>query len=135
VPDTEEGKRDIKWIEKAHIALWLLKDMSWVSHWHWVGMAAILPTLGLAIKIAYDSRRVLADFVHDVAVCLWICANITWMLGEFFVNDETRPIAKVFFWLGAVVLLGYYAYAGSKRLLHVHRLRHQVSQEAGRSGQ
>ena len=121
VPD-----KDVGWIQNAHVALWLLKDMSWCNHWHWVGVGVVAPTLALAIKIAWDSRKNVADCVHNIAVCLWICANITWMVGEFFGNDSTRPHARVFFMVGGVVLLGYYAYCLIKRFTNAHRLRQSV---------
>jgi len=123
VPDTEEGKKDASWIQNAHVALWLLKDTSWCSHWHWVGMAVTIPTLVLACKIAWDSRKIVADLIHNIAVCFWICANIVWMTGEFFGNDGTRPHAKVFFAIGGVVLLGYYAYCLIKRFTDARRVR------------
>lgn len=119
-------EKDAKWIENAHVALWLLKDMSWCSHWHWIGMFVVLPTLLLAVKIAWDSRTVIADLVHNVAVCFWICANITWMGGEFFMNDGTRPHAKFFFYVGLALLVGYYLYSIGKRWNDAYRLRHVV---------
>lgn len=126
------SENDANWIQNAHVALWLLKDMSWCSSWHKLGLIAVIPTLFLAIKIAWDSRKNVSDFVHNCAVCLWICANITWMCGEFFANDGTRPHAKVFFTAGAVVLCGYYAYCLVKKgLAYAHRLRHQAPPPAG----
>jgi hypothetical protein len=126
IPDTPEGKRDMSWIQNAHVALWLLKDFSWVSHWHWLGMAITVPTFALAVKIAYDSRRVTADLVHNVAVCFWICANITWMFGEFFYGDHTRTHAKVFFYAGLVTLAVYYAFTGIRRL-NARYIRNQAA--------
>jgi hypothetical protein len=126
VPETAEGKKDASWIQNAHVALWLLKDTSWCSHWHWVGMIAVVPTLVLAVKIAWDSRKIVADCIHNVAVCFWICANITWMSGEFFADDGTRPHAKVFFGLGLVLLLGYYTYALTRKVIDAYHLRHSA---------
>ena len=74
----------------------------------------VAPTLLLAAKIAWDSRSELADFVHNVAVCLWIGANITWMIGEFFYEDKTRPYATIFFATGVVILTVYYIYDVAK---------------------
>lgn len=99
---------DTRKIENLHVSLWLLKDMSWCASWHWMGIAMVLPTLIVAIRISWDSRAVLEDLVHNLAVCLWICANITWMIGEFFLNDGTRPYAKMFFYAGMALLVLYY---------------------------
>ena len=97
-------------LENAHVALWLLKDCSWCSSWHWLGMAMAIPTLVIAGRIAWESRRSVSETVHNVAVCLWIVANITWMTGEFFFEDGTRAIAKLFFFAGLVLLVGYYGW-------------------------
>lgn len=100
-----------RWLENAHVAMWLLKDMSWCHSWHWLGLLAVPPTLVMALRIAWDTRHDASECVHNVAVCLWICANITWMVGEFFFNDGTRGYASVFFMSGAGVLGAFYAWA------------------------
>ena len=35
-------------------------------------------------------------------------ANSTWMIGEFFYDDGTRPIAIIFFVAGILTALWYY---------------------------
>lgn len=75
----------------------------------------IAPTLFVAIKICWDTRKHLADLVHNAAVCFWIGANIVWMLGEFYLNDGTRGIAKVFFYCGMALLAAYYLHEGIAR--------------------
>src|SRR6266478_9267478 len=102
--------KDIRKIENLHVALWLLKDLSWCSLWRTLGMVMVIPTLVVAIWITWHSRKVLADCVHNGAVCFWICANITWMIGEFFFNDHSRGIARMFFFGGMALLIGYYLY-------------------------
>jgi len=101
--------KDIKKLENLHVGLWLLKDASWCEEWVKVGMMVALPTLVLAVKIAWERRRDAEDLVHNVAVCLWLCANVVWMIGEFFFDDGTRAIAKVFFFAGLALLVGFYA--------------------------
>lgn len=97
-------------IENLHVLVWLMKDFSWCSSWHWLGIICIAPTLVVAAKIAFDSRKSIPDLVHNVAVVLWICANITWMVGEFFYEDHTRSYAKAFFFSGMLLLGGYYVH-------------------------
>lgn len=104
-------------IENLHVLMWLLKDFSWCSSWHWLGILTIVPTLIMAVKIAWDSKNSLPDLVHNIAVCFWICANVTWMTGEFFYEDHTRSYAKVFFYSGMVFLLGYYAHVAKKKVV------------------
>ncbi len=103
-------------IENLHVLMWLLKDFSWCSSWHWLGILTIIPTFAITAKIAWDSRKNTPDLVHNVAVCFWICANVTWMTGEFFYEDHTRSYAKVFFYSGMVFLMAYYAHAAKKKV-------------------
>jgi hypothetical protein len=48
-------------------------------------------------------------------VTLWICANATWMTGEFYVNDHLRPYAMIFFLLGLLVIAYYYLFLARKK--------------------
>jgi hypothetical protein len=102
-------------LQNLHVALWLLKDCAWCSLWKGMGLLMISPTIFVALAIAWHSRKCLPDFVHNIAVCLWISANITWMVGEFYYGDGTRGIAKGFFFVGLGVLALYYAYEFATR--------------------
>jgi hypothetical protein len=70
--------------EHIHIYFWLVKDLSWVMGITWLGTAMVIPTLALAIIIAVQSRTNRLQFWPNLAVCFWICANVVWMLGEFY---------------------------------------------------
>lgn len=98
----------IRKFENVHILLWLLKDSCWVMDWREAGMIMIVPTIAMAIYISWLSRSVLKELIHNLAVCSWILANSIWMIGEFFFNDTTRPIAFVFFLIGLGLIAGYY---------------------------
>jgi hypothetical protein len=111
----ERQMNDTRKIENLHVALWLMKDVSWVSDWKILGLVMVLPTLLVALKICWDTRAHMADLAHNIAVCLWICANTTWMIGEFYYEDMTRPLAKGFFFAGIALLLAYYAWAWTMR--------------------
>ncbi len=102
--------KDIREYENIHIFLWLLKDACWVMTWRMTGMALIIPTLLVALHITWKSRKNIHELFHNVAVSLWICANGTWMTGEFFFNDTTRPYATVFFAAGISVITVYYIF-------------------------
>ncbi len=106
---------DTRKIENLHVSLWLLKDVSWCSEWKMLGMVMVIPTLVVALKICWDTRRSTPDLIHNIAVALWICANTTWMIGEFFYEDTTRDYAKIFFYAGMILLAGYYAWSWLKR--------------------
>ena len=107
--------KDIRKIENLHVFLWLMKDLSWCALWRGLGMTMVLPTLLVVLWITWHSRKQLSDCVHNGAVCFWICANITWMIGEFYFNDHTRGIARVFFFGGMILLIGYYGYEAVRK--------------------
>ena len=81
----------------------------------------IIPTLYVAIDITWRSRKMRTDLFHNIAVTLWICANATWMTGEFYANDTLRPYAMVFFVIGILVIACYYLFLA----------RHAKNDEAG----
>jgi hypothetical protein len=112
--------KSVREYENLHIALWLLKDTCWVMSDSFPalkipGMIMIVPTLLVAIYIAWRSRNETSDLFHNVAVCLWISANAIWMTGEFFYNDATRPIATLFFAAGLITVAIYYIVHFPKR--------------------
>lgn len=94
--------------ENAHIFLWLIKDICWVTISRTLGVAMILPIFILAVYITWIHRQIRSEFVHNLAVCFWICANSVWMIGEFYYDDGLRPYAIVFFISGLLVVLMYY---------------------------
>ncbi|MBK6830882.1 MAG: hypothetical protein IPG92_09200 [Flavobacteriales bacterium] len=100
--------RSLRASENFHILLWLLKDLCWVMDLRIMGMIMIVPTLAMAVWIAWRSRTDRGEFLHCLAVVFWIAANGTWMIGEFFYNDGTRPIAIGFFAAGLLTIVPYY---------------------------
>ncbi|MFI5218139.1 MAG: hypothetical protein ACHQNT_01535 [Bacteroidia bacterium] len=101
--------KKIRETENLHIVMWLLKDTCWVMDWRVAGMFMIVPTLTVAIYITWKMREHKAELFHNLAVCNWITANCIWMIGEFFYNDTLRPYARVFFALGILMVIYYYA--------------------------
>lgn len=96
--------------ENIHIVLWLIKDMSWLMSWKLLGLAMIIPTFVVSIIITRRSRHIQEDLWLNIAVCFWICANGTWMVGEFYFADTWRTAALVFFILGISTLGIYYSF-------------------------
>ncbi|HOJ91200.1 MAG TPA: hypothetical protein PLH86_08870 [Saprospiraceae bacterium] len=94
--------------ENIHIILWLIKDMSWLMSWKLLGLAMVIPTIIVSIIIAKNSRNIQEDMWYNIAVCFWISANGTWMIGEFFFKDSWRMIALGFFSMGAITILYYH---------------------------
>lgn len=98
-----------RWIENAHILLWLIKDSCWAMEWKPGGIFMIFPTLSMAMYILWKSRKIKAELYHNLAVVFWISANSIWMIGEF-TEREYRPYAAVLFCIGLSVLAIYYAF-------------------------
>jgi hypothetical protein len=96
-------------IENLHIYLWLFKDLCWCLDYKTMGMVMIVPTVIGAVWMLFAQRKNLVELIHNFAVCSWICANATWMIGEFYFDDHTRKYALVFFIMGILVLTIYYA--------------------------
>ncbi|MNU45700.1 hypothetical protein D3C71_345480 [compost metagenome] len=99
---------DFRKIENLHILLWLLKDICWVADLKWMGTFMIFPTISVAIWLTWKMRKSYSELMHNLAVIAWILANSVWMIGEFFFDDGTRPIALLFFGLGLVLLFVFY---------------------------
>src|SRR5215813_11602631 len=75
-------------MENMHIVFWLLKDISWCMIWKVLGIAMIIPTLSIAIVIAWRTREIKSELAHNLAVAFWISANSLWMIAEFLHFDE-----------------------------------------------
>jgi hypothetical protein len=71
-------------------------------------MLMVLPTICLAVLIAYSSRKDTTELYPNLAVVFWISANSIWMTGEFYFNDTFRPFAICFFVLGIGIMAFYY---------------------------
>ncbi len=117
--------RSLRASENFHIVLWLLKDLCWVMDLKLAGMIMVVPTVAMAVYIAWRSRGVLGELLHSVAVVFWILANGTWMIGEFFLEDGTRPLVATFFIAGLLTVSWFYAVEWPRQL---RRERGQGSQ-------
>lgn len=99
---------DLRSSENFHIVLWLLKDLCWVMDLHLAGVIMVVPTVAMAVHIAWRYRHDVVELLHSLAVVLWILANSVWMIGEFFLNDGTRPLAVVLFAAGLFCVAWFY---------------------------
>lgn len=97
-------------IENLHIVFWLVKDLCWVMLWRPLGLIMILPTIGAAALITWQTRHIKSELLHNVAVFFWILANAYWMLTEFFTTDDSlRYYAVIPFCIGLISIIYYYA--------------------------
>jgi hypothetical protein len=104
-------------MENMHITFWLLKDISWCMVWKPLGIAMIVPTLCIAIWIAWKNSDIKSELAHNLAIVFWITANAYWMVSEFLGFDEViiwkeftgKHMALIPFIAGALTLFYYYA--------------------------
>ena len=101
---------NIRKFENIHILLWLLKDLCWVTLSETLAVIMIIPTVALAFYIAWLSRVEKSELFHNLAVCCWIMANSTWMLGELFYHGATKNVAILFFAIGLFFIFYYYLF-------------------------
>lgn len=108
--------KDLRRVENLHVFLWLLKDCSWAHTWKILGSIMIAPTLIVQLYLVWHSRKDIHDVLHNIAVALWISANATWMLFEFFWNPEHgKEYARYFFNTGLCIMVFYYLFLFKKK--------------------
>lgn len=79
--------------------------------WKPGGIFMIFPTLSVAFYILWRSRHSRSELFHNIAICLWIMANSTWMVTEFLnVDKEYKKYAVDIFFIGIATLLFYYIF-------------------------
>lgn len=118
-------------MENMHIVFWLLKDISWCMIWRELGVAMVLPTLTIAIIIAWRTRHIAAELAHNLAIAFWISANSLWMISEFYKFDTIiiwreftgKHLALIPFTIGALLLVYYYLVQRPKEL----KMKHTVT--------
>lgn len=111
-------------LENLHIVFWLFKDISWCMLWKVLGIVMVVPTLAVAIYIAYRTRKFTSELAHNLAVAFWISANSYWMIAEFFGFDELpiwngyegKHLAMIPFLIGVVILAWYYLFQRTKEV-------------------
>lgn len=103
-------------MENLHIVFWLFKDISWCMIWRPLGIAMIIPTMAIAIIIAYRTRQYMSELCHNLAIVVWIAANSYWMISEFLHFDSRvlfgaytfKHLAILPFVTGLLLLAFYY---------------------------
>ena len=102
--------------ENLHILFWLVKDIAWCMVWRPLGLLMVVPTLGIALVIAWRTRANASERAHNLAIVCWITANSYWMSSEFFGFDAVlvlphvtgKHLALVPFLIGLSILAYYY---------------------------
>jgi hypothetical protein len=118
LPDSEQAysiPAEYRKMENLHILFWLAKDLAWCMVWRPLGLLMVVPTLGIALVIAWRTRANTSELAHNLAIVFWITANSYWMTSEFFGFDAVqvaphvtgKHLALVPFLIG-LGILGYY---------------------------
>ena len=106
-------------LENLHILFWLIKDACWALNLRTPGMIMIFPTMIAALVITWQTRKIISELLHNLAVLFWITANCTWMIGEFYGLDEgrfgLRNLALIPFGIGLSILLSFYVLYYTRR--------------------
>ena len=98
-------------LENLHVLFWLVKDICWCIGFKPLGVAMIFPTLSVAIYIMIKNRQLVSEFVHNLAIALWITANSMWMIFEFTgTDDRLKNYCLIPFLSGLIVLAYYYCF-------------------------
>jgi hypothetical protein len=106
----------IRKFESMHIVFWLIKDTCWMMEWKWLGAIMIVPTVSLAIYLAFKTIGT-RDFHLNVAIFFWISANSFWMLMEFFNDNHYKNFAAVPFALGFLFVALFYILPKKKNIV------------------
>lgn len=102
------NKSTIEELQNLHLFLWLLKDTFWILNFKYLALFLILPTISLAVYFTWLQRRSNVDLLHNLALTFWITGNSSWIVGDFFFNDQSRAVSSLFFIIGIIILLYYY---------------------------
>jgi hypothetical protein len=105
-------------MENLHIVFWLFKDVAWCMVWRPLGILMIIPTLAIAVIIAYRTRQYMSELCHNLAIVVWIMANSYWMISEFLHFDSNvlfgdytyKHLALIPFFTGILILAFYYIF-------------------------
>ena len=97
--------------ENLHILFWLLKDLGWAMKWTGFALFMIVPTMGVALLITWQTRKIKSELYHNLAIVCWISANALWMITELFkMADELRYYTAFPFSVGLIFIVVYYLY-------------------------
>lgn len=77
--------------------------------WRPVGIVMIVPTIGVALMITWQTRKLKSELFHNLAIVFWIIANGFWMITEFFaMPDMYRYFTAIPFGIGLLFITSYY---------------------------
>lgn len=84
-----------------------MKDTCWMLEWKVLGIGMIIPTILVAIMIAWKTRKT-DEFFVQLAICFWITANSYWMICEFVDHEDLKNYAGIAFVAGMLSVAMFY---------------------------
>jgi len=106
-------------LETAHIPLWLIKDVCWLMTYRTVGIVFAVPTIIVAIIMAFITYSDKDRFLPNVSIAFWIIANANWMVAEFYEFD-TRFYSIYPFTAGILVFIVFLL----QKLFKTNKIKH-----------
>lgn len=97
----------------AHIPLWLVKDLCWLMTWRTTGIIMAIPTVLVALILAFATYKDESRFLPNVSISLWIIANANWMMAEFF--DLPIRFYSIYPFIGGIVVFIIYLFNRYKK--------------------
>lgn len=70
------------------------------------GMIVAVPTLSMAVYLAFATVKNQRLFIPNLAVLCWISANVMWMIGEFYVINFVPASLTLF--ISGIIVISYY---------------------------
>lgn len=105
-PKSENKFKSTRISENFHILFWLIKDLCWVMEIKLLGVSMIIPTILIALYIAYLTLGK-PEFYVNLSVLFWIVANSFWMCAEFYDFLELKYITLFPFSFGFLSFFYY----------------------------
>ena len=97
-------------MERAHIPLWIIKDMFWMLGYGELSFGFALPTIALSLILIRMKRG--SERLMEMMMGFWLTANTMWMYHEQF-HGETKGLALVMFIMG-ILTIPFYLYKVTK---------------------
>jgi hypothetical protein len=96
----------LKHFERAHIPLWIVKDMCWMMGYGELSFVFALPTIALSLILVYGKHG--WERFMELMMGFWLTANTLWMCHEQF-HTETKDLALIMFLCG-ILTFPFYLY-------------------------
>lgn len=94
----------LKYFERAHIPLWIIKDSLWMLGYGKLSFAFAVPTILLSFLLVWYNRG--TERYMELMMGFWLTANTMWMCHEQF-HTNTKTLALAMFICGLLTFPFY----------------------------